>query len=67
MEVDFQAGAPALGAAGSSLAASSTSSTLLRGYYQTKIDELEANIREKQENLRRLEAQRNDLNSKGKW
>ncbi|KAA8492771.1 26S protease regulatory subunit 8-like A [Porphyridium purpureum] len=57
------------GAAGNTssvLAATSTSSTVLRGYYQTKIDELDAKLREKQENLRRLEAQRNDLNSKVK-
>lgn len=36
----------------------------LRSYYQTKMDQLESHIRLKQENLRRLEAQRNELNSK---
>lgn len=36
----------------------------LKSYYQTKTDEIEAMIREKQENLRRLQAQRNELNSK---
>lgn len=36
----------------------------LRSYYSTKIDELESKIRDKQENLRRLQAQRNELNSK---
>jgi hypothetical protein len=32
-----------------------------------QLDELEAIIRDKQQNLRRLEAQRNALNSKGAW
>uniref|UniRef100_A0A7S1XH32 AAA+ ATPase domain-containing protein n=1 Tax=Erythrolobus australicus TaxID=1077150 RepID=A0A7S1XH32_9RHOD len=54
-------GSVALGGAGSE-----ASSTVLRGYYQTKIDELEAKIRDKQDNLRRLEAQRNDLNARVK-
>lgn len=34
-------------------------------YYASKIDELEALLRDKTQNLRRLEAQRNELNSKG--
>lgn len=34
-------------------------------YYASKIDELEATLRERTQNLRRLEAQRNELNSKG--
>ena len=34
-------------------------------YYQGKIDQLEITVREKTENLRRLQAQRNELNSKG--
>jgi hypothetical protein len=34
-------------------------------YYVSKIDELEALLRDKTTNLRRLEAQRNELNSKG--
>jgi len=42
------------------------STTVLRGYYSTKLDELESKIRDKQENLRRLEAQRNELNAKVK-
>ena len=37
----------------------------LRAYYQAKIEELEIQARDKQHNLRRLEAQRNDLNTKG--
>jgi 26S proteasome regulatory subunit T6 len=36
----------------------------LTSYYQSKMDGLEGKIREKQENLRRLQAQRNELNSK---
>ncbi len=36
-------------------------------YYASKIDELEALLRERSQNLRRLEAQRNELNSKGVW
>jgi hypothetical protein len=34
-------------------------------YYQGKIEELEVIVRDKTQNLRRLEAQRNELNSKG--
>lgn len=37
----------------------------LRTYYQGKIEECEVQIREKQVDLRRMEAQRNELNSKG--
>lgn len=37
----------------------------LRSYYLTKIDEMEVTLQEKSQNLRRLEAQRNELNSKG--
>ena len=33
-------------------------------YYAAKIEELEVEVREKMLNLRRLEAQRNELNSK---
>jgi len=36
----------------------------IRSYYQSKIDELEIVTQDKGENLRRLEAQRNDLNAK---
>jgi 26S proteasome regulatory subunit T6 len=38
--------------------------TGLRSYYQTKIDELESVIQEKSETVRRLEAQRNELNAR---
>lgn len=38
----------------------------LRSYYRAKIEELELQCRDKQLNLRRLEAQRNDYNTKGK-
>ena len=34
-------------------------------YYTSKVDELEVQLREKLQNLRRLEAQRNELNSRG--
>jgi len=37
----------------------------VRSYYQTKLDEMELVIRDKTQNLRRLEAQRNVLNSRG--
>mgnify|MGYP000886199005 CR=1 FL=1 len=36
-------------------------------YYIAKIEELESLLREKKRNLRRLEAQRNELNAKGKY
>ncbi|KAK9828723.1 hypothetical protein WJX72_001719 [[Myrmecia] bisecta] len=36
----------------------------LRSYYKAKIEELEIQARDKQHNLRRLEAQRNELNTK---
>jgi len=42
------------------------SNVVLHSYYERKLDELEGFIREKEDNLRRLEAQRNDLNSKVK-
>jgi len=38
--------------------------TAIKTYYLQKIDETEGKIREENENLRRLEAQRNELNSK---
>ncbi len=38
----------------------------LKSYYKTKIEELEILARDKQHNLRRLEAQRNELNTKGR-
>lgn len=37
----------------------------LSSYYQQKILELQFIVSEKQRNLQRLEAQRNELNSKG--
>ena len=37
----------------------------LRSYYKGKIEEMEILRRDKTQNLRRLEAQRNELNSKG--
>ena len=37
----------------------------LKEYYKGKIEELEIAVRDKAHNLRRLEAQRNDLNTKG--
>lgn len=37
----------------------------LRPYFQAKIEELEHLVRDKAQNLRRLEAQRNEINSKG--
>lgn len=37
----------------------------LKGYYRAKIEELELQVKDKTHNLRRLEAQRNELNSHG--
>ena len=37
----------------------------LRAYYRSKIEELEVQIRDKQHNLKRMEAQRNELNTQG--
>jgi hypothetical protein len=39
----------------------------IKTYYLQKIEEAETKIKEETENLRRLEAQRNELNSKGTW
>ena len=36
----------------------------ISNYYAAKIEELEVIVRERTQNLRRLEAQRNELNSK---
>jgi len=44
--------------------ATSAGSSGLRLYYQTKIDEFESLIQEKAETVRRLEAQRNELNGR---
>lgn len=38
----------------------------IKSYYQTKIQEYSVAIKTKQMNLKRLEAQRNELNNKGK-
>lgn len=37
----------------------------VRDYYLSKIDEKEIILRDQSENLRRLEAQRNELNNRG--
>lgn len=37
----------------------------LKTYYKGKIEELEMKVREKHMDLRRMEAQRNELNAKG--
>lgn len=39
----------------------------LKSYYVTKIEELQLVVSEKTQNLRRLQAQRNELNAKGKY
>lgn len=39
----------------------------LKSYYVTKIEELQLVVAEKTQNLRRLQAQRNELNAKGKF
>lgn len=39
----------------------------LRSYYITKIEELQLVVSEKTQNLRRLQAQRNELNAKGNY
>lgn len=38
-----------------------------RAYYITKIEELQLIVAEKGQNLRRLQAQRNELNAKGEY
>lgn len=37
----------------------------LQSYYQQKIEELEVVLRDKEQNVRRLEAQRNEWNARG--
>ena len=39
----------------------------IKSYYKSRIDALDINLSEKEQNLRRLEAQRNELNSKGQF
>jgi 26S proteasome regulatory subunit T6 len=46
-------------------ASDAASSHGIRSYYGSKLEELEAIIREKTNNLSRLSAQRNALNAKG--
>jgi hypothetical protein len=38
-----------------------------RSYYIQKIEELQLTVNEKSQNLRRLQAQRNELNAKGSF
>jgi 26S proteasome regulatory subunit T6 len=38
----------------------------LKSYYKSKIEGLEMKIRDKHTDLRRMEAQRNELNAKGR-
>ena len=40
--------------------------TSVHEYYVQKIEELQLTVNEKSQNLRRLQAQRNELNAKGK-
>ena len=47
------------------LPADAPSSHGIRSYYGSKLDELEVIIREKTQNLARLSAQRNALNTRG--
>ncbi len=47
------------------MAAVKTGHEGIKSYYTSKIDELEIVVSEKTQDLRRLEAQRNELNSKG--
>ena len=58
---------PSVGSGGSKAASSSAlveEHGGLENYYQAKIDRLELAIRGKESNLRRLQAQRNEWNSK---
>ena len=45
------------------VAAPTSASGGIQNYYAAKIEELEVIVRERTQNLRRLEAQRNELNS----
>jgi len=52
--------------ASTTTSSSSTHDNGLLSYFQAKLEELDIIIREKQQNNRRLEAQRNECNAKGK-
>ena len=49
----------------SSMDVDASVSTGLRAYYDAKIEALGVALRDKTQNLRRLEAQRNELNGRG--
>jgi len=57
--------AAAIAAPGPSQVPSPTDTHGVESYYQQKLDEIDLSIRERTENLQRLRAQRNELNSKG--
>ena len=52
-------------AVASSMDVDASASTGLRAYYDAKIEALGVALRDKTQNLRRLEAQRNELNGRG--
>ncbi len=56
--------APAAPATANSTVSPSLSRSGLKQYYVTKIEELQLTVSEKNQNLRRLQAQRNELNAK---
>lgn len=49
-----------------SVAAAGSQAQGIQAYYRSKIQEMEVLVRDKAQNFRRLEAQRNELNTKGK-
>ena len=55
----------AIAAPGPGQSPAQTESHGVESYYQQKLDEIDLSIRERTENLQRLRAQRNELNSKG--
>lgn len=46
---------------------SQSKETGIRSYYRNKIEELEHRLNEKNQNLKRMEASRNDLNNQGNF